>query len=524
MKGTRIVASTLLLGSIIPMHGFPSYGYSMVSPRPQTTNGVWEARNDFQWIYQNQVKPSHLFDVSVNFAQSFQPEELASIIFGDSVISVSGSMLPNRGDMDLMADQFGLSPYFASTTTFTPLYRSVVIPVSAIFDLDCWLGLHAYLRVTVPFVWSSTNLHVSEEIATPGDNPPFPPDYFGVDSVTPLSSFTEALMRTKSVGALTEPLKYGRITCEQSDGQLANMTFDFGINPIFDDEHSLGIFIRGVTPNARRPKAVNLFEPFVGNAHQWELGGGIKGHQRIWHNGDDNEFSVYLMLALTHLFGGRQNRSFDLCANGFFSRYLLVKTFNEDGNATGNLAPLINYSTLPCKVSANLQLDGVFMATYLDHGLHFDFGYEVYLRTQEKAELLCTGIPDNKLGIKGVQDTYDMTTNLPSNVTQHDVTIFGPSYSEQPFVADNPSPRFVNTTQLNLKSGLSPQILTQKLFAYLGYQWDCLHRGKSIQPYVGFGFEVEFQGGNEAEAPIWDVDNNTLCQWNLQFRSGFLFG
>lgn len=523
MKFYRITASALLLVSALPLNGFPSYGYSILSPRPQTTNGEWDARNDFTWIYQNQVKPSHLFDISLNFAQSFQPEELAAEIFGDSVISVSGSMLPNRGTMDFMADQFGLSPFFASTTTFRPQYRSVVIPATAIFDLDQWIGCHAYFRITVPFVWASTNLCVSEDIVNPEENIPFPPDYFGVDAVTPLTSFTEALMRTKPVGALTEPLKYGRITCEQSDGRLANITCDLGVNPIFDDEHSFGIFARMATPNARRPTAQFLFEPFVGNAHQWELGAGIKGHQRIWCGGGDTEFSVYLALALTHLFGGRQHRSFDLCPNGFFSRYLLVKTFDTDGNATGNLAPLINYSTLPCKVSANLQLDGVFMATYLDRGLHFDFGYEVYLRTQEKVSFLGS-IPSKKLGIKGVQETYNETTQQPSNDTQHTATIFGPDFDQQIFVVDNPSPQFVDMSQINPKSGLSPQIFTQKIFAYLGYQWDCLHRGKAIQPYIGIGFDVEFQSGNEAEAPIWDVDNNTLCQWNIQWRGGFLFG
>jgi hypothetical protein len=526
MKVSHILlTSALLLVSVPALNAFPSYGYSMLSPRPQTTNGEWDARNDFAWIYQNQLKPSHLFDISLNFAQSFQPEELAAEVFGDSVINIEGSMLPNRNAMDFMADQFALSPFFASTVTFRPQYRSIVIPATAIVDLDQCFGCHAYFRITVPFVWASTNLCTSEDIADPEDNIPFPPDYFGVNSVTPLTSFTQALMRTQPVGALIEPLKFGRITCEQSDARLANITCDLGINPIFDDEHSFGIFARMATPNARRPTAKFLFEPFVGNAHQWELGAGIKGHQRIWCGSGDNEFSVYLALALTHLFAGRQHRSFDLCQNGsgFFSRYLLAKTFDANGNATGNLAPLINYSTLPCKVSATFQLDGVFMATYLDRGFHFDFGYELYLRTQEKAELLA-GIPARTLGIKGVQNTNDTITNLPINTTQHTATIFGPSFDQQMFVVDNPSPQFVTTEQLNLRSGLSPQILTQKLFAYLGYQWDCLHRTKSFQPYIGIGFDVEFQGGNEAEAPIWDVDNNTLCQWNIQWRGGFLFG
>jgi len=523
MKAARVGTIITLLGLVHNTHGFPSYGFSIVSPRPQMTNGVWDARNDFAWIYQNQVKPSHLFDLSLNFAQSFLPEELATIIFGASCIRISGSALPNRDDQDLMADQFGLSPSFASTATFTPQYRSVVIPATAIFDLDAYLGCHAYFRATIPFVWSSTNLNVTEDIATPGVNAPFPDGYFGMgEFTTPLTSFTQALQRNVTVGALNVPLNAGRITCEQSDSQLANMIFDLGFNPIFDDDHSFGLFARVVSPNGNRPHSTYLFEPFVGNGHHWELGLGIKGHQRIWCGDGDNEFSIYLALVGTHVFKARQRRSFDLCKNGFWSRYLLVKTFDDAGNATGNLAPLINYSTLSCKVKANFQLDGVFMATYLDHGLHFDFGYEVYLRTQEKIELLeC--LPSN-LGLKGVQNVYDMTSPLPLNDTESTATIFGPSLDEQSFVVDVPSPRLLSTGQLNLKSAASPQILTQKFFTYLGYQWDCLHRGKSIQPYIGFGLEVEFQSGNEAEAPIYDVDNNTLSQWNFQWRGGFLFG
>lgn len=523
MTRTRILIFGILLGITIRMHGFPSYGYSIVSPRPQTTNGVWDARNDFTFLYQNQVKRSHLFDISLNFAQSFQPEALASIIFGDSSIRVSGSMLPNRDDQDLLADQFGLSPTFESTTIFTPSYRSVVIPATGIFDLNAFLGCNAYLRITVPFVWASTELTVAEDITTPGENTPFPVGYFGPEEVTPLSSFTQALQRTRSVGALNESLKFGRITCDQSDGQLANMTFDLGINPIADDEHSLGIFARIVTPNGNRPQSKYLFEPFVGNGHHWEAGLGIKGHRRIWNDGFDNEFSIYLALVGTHVFKATQRRSFDLCANGFFSRYLLVKTFDETGNATGNLAPLINYSTLPCKVSADLQLDGIFMATYLDHGLHFDFGYNLYLRTQEKISL-CGTIPEKRLGLKGIQNTDDEISQQPLNTTEHTATIFGAPFEDMEALVDRNSPRFIATGDLNLKSAASPQIFTQKLFAYLGYQWDLLHKGKSMQPYIGFGAEIEFQSGNEAEAPIGDVDTNTLCQWNLQWRCGFLFG
>jgi hypothetical protein len=126
--------------------------------------------------------------------------------------------------------------------------------------------------------------------------------------------------------------------------------------------------------------------------------------------------------------------------------------------------------------------------------------------------------------LKGVQDTFDIISGLPIDTTESVASIFGPALDAQPLVEDNPSPVFLSRNSLNVNSAASPQILTNKLFAYLGYQWDRLQRDKSIQPYIGFGVEVEFEGINQSVVSMCDVSNNTISQWLLQWRAGFLFG
>jgi hypothetical protein len=514
----------MLIGALSNAHAIyslPFFGTSFVNPRPQTTNGVWDARRDMDFLYQQQIKrPSHIFDIFVSYAQSYQPGKITTILFGEPSVTVSGSDLPGRSSTDFLADQFALSQRFNSNNALQPTYSSVTIPASIVVDLSPFV-CNAYFRLTVPFVWARSQVQFIEQIVEPGTETPFPPGYFALGPVTPLTSFTQALTRTVAVGALQEPLRFGRYCCQQTTKGLANITGDLGINIIADDEHSLGIFARVVTPNGTRPHNNCLFEPIIGNAHHWEFGFGLKGHRRLWYDGNAHEFDVYLALVCTHLFKSRQLRSFDLCQNGLFSRYLLAKVFNNDGDPTGTLVPLINYTTLPCEVQVAAQFDAVLMFTYISQGLHFDFGYNGYLRTKEKIRLQGE-LPINMFGIKGIQETYNVISGEPSSITEHTATIYGRPFDTQAAAADKPSPQFVNTQDLNVKSAASPLIVTNKLFTYVGYQWNEVRKHASIQPFLGLGLEIEFEGINQtAEA---GASNNTLSQWLIQLRTGFLFG
>ena len=212
-------------------------------------------------------------------------------------------MLPNRNPQDLMADQFGFAPHdFASTTTFTPHYRSIVIPATAIFNLDHFLGCHAYLRVTVPFVWASTNSDVTRISWTSRYNTSFPAGYFGLDAL-----LRQSLLSRKHFNEINQSARLLNrliLAASPANNQIDSLQI---LLSILASIPSLMMYIHLVfcsrpDPKWKSPAQKYLFEPFVGNGHHWELGVGLKGHHQIWCNGYDHEFSIYLSLMLTHVF------------------------------------------------------------------------------------------------------------------------------------------------------------------------------------------------------------------------------
>ena len=100
-------------------------------------------------------------------------------------------------------------------------------------------------------------------------------------------------------------------------------------------------------------------------------------------------------------------------------------------------------------MQADLQLDGVFMATYLDHGLHFDFGYEVYLRTQEKIKYHSGRSPTKHSALKACNIPTIHCANSPleqHRKYRHHLWSILWSARQRYY---NPSPRFVSPRSCN---------------------------------------------------------------------------
>jgi hypothetical protein len=517
--------------SVAHIYGYtqPPSGVTFFSPRSQATNAAQELIRDQQYIYQNLVTTENLFDVSLGYAHSLSPNRLATIIFGTDIFTVTGSALPERGSTDLLADYFGLSPAFISTVQVKPEIQSVIVPLSLYYGFDAWLK-GTYIRLNVPFVWTQTHVEMFEEIVSTGDTVPFPAEYMSIPAINaPYSSFREALQQPTSFGAMNSPRLFGNLSCQRlNQTKLANITADFGWNYFFDEEQTshLGIKLRVVTPNGTRPKIKYLYEPIAGNGHHWELGVGINGHGTLWKPDDEQELTIYLNLLITHLFKSHQRRSFDLrlfpCYTKFFSRYMLVKEFDDNGLPTGQLAPLINYTTLPCTSSTSAEFDGALMFAYTRKNLTFDIGYNGWIRAKESIDL-CGGLPHNRIGLKGIQNTFTPLSN-PSAATESSATIFGTSITNQGAVVDPISPQFVNTQDIDVYSARSPTVVTHKFFTYLGYTWGTLHKQYQLQPFVGIGGELEFEGINDINEFEPPTDRNTMAQWSVWFRAGFMFG
>jgi hypothetical protein len=432
---------------------------------------------------------------------------MAQILFGTNELVVTGSEIPNRGPFSLVADYFGLSPNFQSNVRFKPKIQSFTLPLRAHFNLH----KNFYIEFQAPFVWTQWKLDIEEKIINKSQNP------FAADCVAPLKttpifcSFKDALKGKKGYGNV-EGLRFGRVDGSQSDSTIANIDINLGYNIYFNNGGHVGIGLHIATPTGTRPQSNFLFEPIAGNGKHTELGLFFDAHSTIWEYDPWQHFGIVTRINLTHLFNAKQRRSFDLCSNGFASRYILAKEFDNDGIFTGTLFPLINRTTLLCDVDIAIEGDIAIMGEYTYQGFIFDFGYNAWFRSKENIDLKKTICPKT-IGLKGHEKAF--INGEASNLTQSNATIFG----TEEIVTDDPSPKFVRQIDINTSSAESPFVFTHKLFLYLGNSWytpDC-----SYAPFIGIGGEIEFEGFNENNTPI--STKNTMSQWGIYGKFGTMW-
>ena len=214
---------------------------------------------------------------------------------------------------------------------------------------------------------------------------------------------------------------------------------------------------RCCTYTGNRPEGDFLFEPIVGNGHHWELGLGITAHYQLWNNLDSCEnVGFYVDANLTHLFGTKQRRTFDL-KNRPLSRYMLAERLGvpvinlfaaqTQGNVTGATAPIAqfqnvftpvaNLTTFGVQVSVGGQFDITAMLNYTYNNFSCDVGYNYWGITCEKIKYECncpTPFDKNQTwALKGDSFVYGfpasdgvpaiLETAVPLSATQSTATI-----------------------------------------------------------------------------------------------------
>jgi hypothetical protein len=176
---------------------------------------------------------------------------------------------------------------------------------------------------------------------------------------------------------------------------------------------------------------------------------------------------------------------------------------------------LIDVTTLPCTVSAAVQLDLALMFSYTYGNWSFDLGYNAWLRTHENISLY-DPFPLNQFGLKGIQNVA--TLSGASNATQSTATIFGNPFADQTLVADVAPPVFISPRDINIHSAEASFAFTNKIFWHVSYAGEeyC-----HTQPFLGTGGEVEFEGLN----PRTEADNNhnSVSQWAIWVKGGLGF-
>lgn len=515
-------------------------------------------------------------------------------------IRISGSQVTNRGCCDWLADYFGLPTDYQSCVIFEPRIENFLVDFNLYFGMDKWCkGL--YIRVHAPVVYTRWDLNMCECIENPGTNDHWfgyfndglmtrtiftDPNKIGILRLGLVNSFTSFINCCDTIKSqptrfssleqsdmtlfnfnhtsddiVFHPLCHAKMDpCYRKKAGVADLQVAVGWNLWCDEDYHAGFNIRAAMPTGNRPQAEYLFEPIVGNGKHWELGVGFSSHGTFWRSEDEERcWSIFCDANVTHLFKTRQCRTFDLKCKPM-SRYMLAAKYGtpvRDLTAGDTLAsaqipskqfkgeytPVANITTMVVDVSSSAQADVALMLQCMHNNWSFNLGYNLWARSCEKIEPLCTcccPFEENTWGLKGDAFMYGYyekvltSQNLliitpPLSATQSHATICGgtnnyPDGLDTIVWARNPGVdsrklawSSVNSVSLDIFTdvgvsttfgqiytsrepvllsfcdidfnGALTKGLTHKVFFHFDYTWK--DRENWI-PYVGFGGEVEF--------------------------------
>lgn len=483
----------------------------------------------------------------------------------DAALIISGSAVANRGEKDWLADYFYLPSDFKSSVIFKPSSNNFIVDLHWFLGLDQWQkGL--YFSMYTPLVHTRNSMHIQENISSKSSTSHYA-GYFGPQPVTPgalapsFSSYIngdtindiEQTLAGTNVAIALQSLNNAKISSTTKKKTcFADLRMLLGWNVINEDDNHprrLGMYGTISIPTGNRPKGHYLFEPIVGNGHHIELGFGVNGEYTMWNNIDhDYRFIMYGDITISHLFGGRHHRTFDL-QDKPFSRYMLATKYKDviannlkGGTVTpsaqfdNTMAPVANLSTLQVKTRAAVQVDAAAMITFSMPHWTFDLGYDLWARTAEDMHLddnACATVNLQNWGLKGDAQLFGFApaggTTLALNApvalsaTQSNATINSGLNGTNTVNAsiDNPALATADSNDVALQnktSGSTAQIntsvnpkffgltdfqtcsittmeLSSSLFGNIQYHWNS---HKEWDPSLGLGFKVEFAHNNRS--------------------------
>lgn len=280
---------------------------------------------------------------------------------------------------------------------------------------------------------------------------------------------------TTVADALNNPLDaFGKFNCgngckEQHRAGVDDLQVRLGYERGWcDDRHVWGVYAIGTIPTGRKPDAAYIFEPIIGSRHG-SVGVGVDVDYQLWNCGDQN---VTLLFDANYRYAFKRNecRTFDLCKNGAFSRFLLVA---QESNPAVAL-PGINFFTQNIDVTPRSTAQAWLALHYERCNYDVEVGYNLFWRQQE--EIGCAAAFTNEIGI------FDFNRNTSASTA---VISQGPTQ----ITADT---TFVTLTanDLNLRSGAADKALSNKFYGLVSTNGSAC--GCCMDWNVGLGGSYEF--------------------------------
>lgn len=379
------------------------------------------------------------------------------------------------------------------------------------FDLSRWFDC-AWFRIAFAAMRVSHNLNVRESqplySTSSGSGQRTALDVLNgsINNLSPLQVIDPA---SRTIDLLAG--KWSRCALQRSG--VDDIQLKLGRDWLWDCRR-LSVYILGGIPTGQRPTAQYLFEPVVGSRHG-AVGFGLDGEHIIW---DDGNFNFVFMadFRYRYLFEGTECRSFDICPNGEFSRYLLL----IDQATPSALLPGINTFTGSAKVTPRSTVDLwlAFHGQYCDWNL--ELGYNFWWRQREKV-CFCQGLPNN-IGVVAITagGTSNGTTASTATIAQGPQgVLFNPLATDSALTGGTVT--FVplsSASSIDIDSATNPATVTNKLYAAISRNHTLCNR----EVLCGFAGSYEFASNSRASGDLVDHPH-ALEQIAFWFNLGINF-
>ena len=448
-------------------------------------------------------------DGTFRVSKTLNGKNIARYLFGKNELTYGNEC---DGTFDIYSVNFGTTA--SGKVKFCPEIKNFI------GDINIWLGMDEFLcglwaMIDVPITYTRWTLGMQDtNTFNPlSINAEFAPDLVSTTTVlVPYPNLKSAWADDRPFGDAPR-MACGRICGRQSNTGISGIRFDLGYDIIRNPSNYFGISALFITPTGNRPSDEFLFNAVSGSQFMWQAGVGLVAGYRLWNSCDDNQnLSIYFDGTITHLFKAKQARLFALKKKDGtpnpLSSFLLLKHFDPNTGAFIKLQRAVNVLCCETRINARIQTDLSLMLQYDLNHFSSGLGWNFWLRDTERVHKNSTTnnnngstcndndcvIPANTYGIKGstlVTDTDTMSNATIGNCGAVDATTV-----------------FLTTADIDKCSVLNPRAFSNKIFAWVGYNWS----KENWQPYVAF--ETGFEFGNQ---------NKAADQWEIMFKGGVAY-
>lgn len=425
-------------------------------------------------------------------------EELVTVETGPD----AGKIGFNEGKQDLLAQNFNIYTEdgdFKSTIKIAP--QQSVVGLGLYYRQSFWKlhdrGRGFWLSLSAPITHMKNNMNLTEVIES--DSP-----------ANPLAS-PDAV--NSMIAALNQPSwNFGKIsTCAMKKTGLADIEFKIGYEWLQHEPAHMETYIGAILPTSNKQSGEYVFEPIIGRGKHAGLMFGSSLGIDIWENaGGDKMIRFELANHSEYQFDKHEVRSFDL-KNKPWSRYIDLyaseeqaqeAALNPGGFGQTLATPGINILTQKVKVTPGLVHDINSAFVFSVRKFEGEVGYNFFARRAECVKLACPWQEGPALKHFNGLGTTNPIRNIQGNPYLEQVVLN--NNQDLPLIPvqlNKYSTSVIKENDLDMQSATTPCLLSNTLYATLGYR--CDEREYPILGSVGGSYT--FSKNNDAVLRRWTL-------------------